>query len=120
MDDENFKDRELVAILLAKLYFYLNDYDESLSYALRAGKYFDISTNDDFTDILVNKCIEKYIKNCQDKSIISEEQDQYQNIINFCVDNSINKGEYKLPLGISIEVKDLELFKRLNEVMEFN
>ena len=120
MDDENFKDRELVAILLAKLYFYLNDYDESLSYALRAGKHFDISTNDDFTDILVNKCIEKYIKNCQDKSIISEEQDQYQNIINFCVDNSINKGEYKLPLGISIEVQDLELFKRLNEVMEFN
>lgn len=42
LEDENFKDRQLVAILLAKLYFYLNDYDESLSYALRAGKYFDI------------------------------------------------------------------------------
>ena len=27
LEDENFKDRELVAILLAKLYFYLNDYD---------------------------------------------------------------------------------------------
>ncbi len=57
MEDDHFKDHDLVAILLAKLYFYLNDYDESLSYALRAGKYFDITTNDDFTDILVNKCI---------------------------------------------------------------
>ena len=65
LENDNFKDHELVAILLAKLYFYLSDYDESLTYALRAGKYFDITTNDDFTDILVNKCIEKYIKNCQ-------------------------------------------------------
>jgi 26S proteasome regulatory subunit N2 len=120
LDDENFKDHHLVAILLAKLYFYLSDYDESLTYALRAGKYFDITTNDDFTDILVNKCIEKYIKNCQEKNELSDEHNQYRTIINFCVDNNINKAEYRLPLGIAIETHDTNLFRRLNDVMEFN
>jgi 26S proteasome regulatory subunit N2 len=51
-----------VAYLLAKLYFYLNDYDEALKYALRSGHEFNIKTaRDEFTEILVNKCIEKYI-----------------------------------------------------------
>lgn len=31
-----------MALLLAKLYFYLNDYDEALKYALRATGEFDI------------------------------------------------------------------------------
>ena len=69
MEDEQFTNKPLVAILLAKLYFYLSDYDESLSYALKAEHYFDITqSNDDFTEILVNKCIEKYIKNVQNKT----------------------------------------------------
>jgi len=72
LNDDKFPDTELVALLLAKIYFYLNDYDESLSYALRAGKRFNIGQHDDdFTEILVNKCIEKYIKNSQNKEIIS-------------------------------------------------
>ena len=61
-DDECFPNRPLVAILLARLYFYLTDYDEALRYALLAGDKFDITgASDDFTEILVNKCIEKYI-----------------------------------------------------------
>ena len=51
-----------MAFLLAKLYFYLNDYDEALKYALRSEAVFNVRTaKDEFTEILVNKCIEKYI-----------------------------------------------------------
>jgi 26S proteasome regulatory subunit N2 len=59
LDDDNFQDRELVALLLAKIYFYLNEYDEALSYALRAGKNFEINSQQqsDFTEILINKAI---------------------------------------------------------------
>jgi len=55
-----------VAFLLAKLYFYLNDYDEALKYALQATGEFNVKTaKDEFTEILVNKCIEKYIESCK-------------------------------------------------------
>lgn len=58
MDDTNFPNRELVAILLSKIYFYLNDYDEALRYALQSGKYFDFSGfHTDFVEILINKGI---------------------------------------------------------------
>jgi hypothetical protein len=38
----NFPNRTLVAFLLAKLYFYLNDYDEALKYALKSETQFNI------------------------------------------------------------------------------
>lgn len=65
MDDDNFADKKLVAILLSKIYFYLNDYNEALSFALKAGDYFKIDEVSDFTEILVHKAIEKYIDECQ-------------------------------------------------------
>ena len=121
LEDDQFADKSLVAILLAKLYFYLNDYDESLTYALKSGTYFDITkAGDDFTEILVNKCIEKYIKNIQSKQTSSEEHEQYTKIIDFCVENSIKNKDYKLPLGIALEVWDVKLFERINYLIDFN
>lgn len=61
-----------MAILLSKIYFYLNSYDEALIYALKGGDYFKIDEISDFTEILIHKAIEKYISNCQ-KNDISEE-----------------------------------------------
>jgi 26S proteasome regulatory subunit N2 len=61
-EDLGFPNRKLVAFLLAKLYFYLNDYDEALNYALKSEGEFNVQTaKDEFTEILVHKCIEKYI-----------------------------------------------------------
>ena len=49
-DDATFPNKPLVAFLLAKLYFYLNDYDEALKYALRAHGQFDVKgAKDEFT-----------------------------------------------------------------------
>ena len=39
-----------MALLLAKLYFYLNDYDEALKYALQAAGEFNVKVaRDEFT-----------------------------------------------------------------------
>jgi hypothetical protein len=49
-EDPSFANKSIVAFLLAKLYFYLNDYDEALKYALKATQEFDIkSAKDEFT-----------------------------------------------------------------------
>jgi 26S proteasome regulatory subunit N2 len=109
-----------VAYLLAKLYFYLNDYDEALKYALQSGEEFNIRTaRDEFTEILVNKCIEKFIESCRAEER-SPEHDEYKTIVDFVVKNSIDHGEYRMPLGIALDTRDKDLFSRVLAVAEFN
>lgn len=120
LEDPQFQDKELVAILLAKIYFYLNEYDESLSYALRAGNYFEVhGLQNDFTDILINKAIEKYIRNSQD-GVDCPEQEQYKKIVNIAVTNSIEKKDLKLPLGIAIDTLDAELFNKVSGLINIH
>lgn len=118
LDDEQFPDRELVALLLSKIYFFLNDYDEALSYALRAGSHFDINStsHSDFTEILINKAIEKYIKGCQEKEQ-EPEHAEYKKIVDVAIENSLAKGDIKSPLGISLDTQDLSLFTRVSELI---
>lgn len=104
-----------MAILLSKLYFYLNEYDEALSYALRAGEYFDVTTNDEFTEILVNKCIEKYIQACKEG-----DSKEYKNIVTRMIDNSLEKGDNRLVLGISLQTSDIPLFGRVSQKMDYH
>ena len=107
-----------MAILLAKIYFYLNEYDEALSYALRAGRYFDANgPQDDFTDILIHKAIEKYIRNCQE-GVSHSEQEQYKKIVEIAIENSINRNDLRCPLGISIDTRDEKLFSRIAKLMD--
>lgn len=49
-EDPTFTNKPIVAFLLAKLYFYLNDYDEALKYALQATGEFNVKVaRDEFT-----------------------------------------------------------------------
>jgi 26S proteasome regulatory subunit N2 len=108
-----------VAFLLAKLYFYLNDYDQALTFALRSAEQFDIrSSRDEFTEILVNKCIEKYILSCQGEK--TAEHEQYKTIVDYVVDSSIANGEYKMPLGVALDTRDRQLFARVLAGADFN
>lgn len=117
-DDLTFPNRPLVAFLLAKLFFYLNDYDEALKYALKSDKYFDFRTaKDEFTEILVNKCIERYIQSCRGPK--NEEHDNFRTIVNYVVESSISSGEYKTPLGVAIDTKDTNLFARVLGIAQF-
>lgn len=101
-----------MAILLAKIYFYLNDYDEALNYALKSGNYFDVAANDEFTEILVNKCIEKYIKAAQEGA-----GKEYRDIVERMIAASLAKGDYKLILGLALQTCDIDLFGRVAQKM---
>lgn len=106
---------------MAKIFFYLNEYEQALFYALQSGSYFNTkSIHDEFTEILINKCIEKYIKNCQENNRIGEEHEQYKAIVDHVVDANIKNNEFKLPLGIALDTQDVDLFSRILEGYEFN
>ncbi len=93
-----------MAFLLAKLYFFLGEYNEALDFALDSGSQFDIKKpNDEFTTILANKCIEKYIENLREKKTDDPNHEKYKKIVDFMIENSLKTGDFKLPLGLSLD-----------------
>ena len=60
-EDESFPERELAALVASKVYYNLQEYNESMTFALGAGKLFDIDKEGEFEDTIVSKCVDTYI-----------------------------------------------------------
>lgn len=60
-EDESFPERELAALVVAKIYYHLQEYNESMVFALGAGKLFDLDRNGEFEDTIISKCVDTYI-----------------------------------------------------------
>lgn len=60
-EDESFPDRELAALVAAKVYYQLQEYNESMVFALGAGKLFDIHHPGEFEETILAKCVDTYI-----------------------------------------------------------
>ncbi|KAK5104593.1 proteasome regulatory particle base subunit [Lithohypha guttulata] len=60
-EDESFPDRPLAAIVASKVYYHLQEYNESMAFALGAGKYFKLDRAGEFEDTIISKCIDTFI-----------------------------------------------------------
>ncbi|KAL1616495.1 proteasome regulatory particle base subunit [Diplodia seriata] len=60
-EDESFPERELAALVAAKVYYQLQEYNESMVFALGAGKLFSLDNPGEFEDTIVTKCVDTYI-----------------------------------------------------------
>ncbi|KAK3940004.1 armadillo-type protein [Diplogelasinospora grovesii] len=60
-EDESFPERRLAALVLAKVYFHLQAYNESMTFALAAGPLFKIDAPGEFEETIISKCIDQYI-----------------------------------------------------------
>ncbi|KAI9833890.1 MAG: hypothetical protein M1819_003399 [Sarea resinae] len=60
-EDESFPERELAALVAAKVYYHLQEYNESMVFALGAGKLFNLDNGGEFEDTIVSKCVDTYI-----------------------------------------------------------
>ncbi|KAK5111144.1 hypothetical protein LTR62_005343 [Meristemomyces frigidus] len=63
-EDENFSHRELAALVLSKIYYNLQEYNEAMVFALGAGEHLDIENGDEYEETIVAKCIDTYISLC--------------------------------------------------------
>jgi 26S proteasome regulatory subunit N2 len=52
-EDESFPQRELAALVTAKVYFHLGEYNESMVFALGAGKLFDLEHESEFEETII-------------------------------------------------------------------
>lgn len=60
-EDEQFPERQLAALVLAKVYYHLQAYNESMSFALAAGDLFKLENPGEFEETIISKCIDQYI-----------------------------------------------------------
>ena len=52
-EDEKFKQRSLAASVASKVFYHLEDLDDSLRYALGAGNLFDINGQTEYSETLI-------------------------------------------------------------------
>ncbi|KAL2216725.1 putative 26S proteasome regulatory subunit Rpn2 [Thermoascus aurantiacus ATCC 26904] len=60
-EDETFPERELAALVAAKVYYHLQEYNESMVFALGAGKLFNLDNPGEFEETIIAKCVDTFI-----------------------------------------------------------
>lgn len=60
-EDETFPERRLAALVLAKVYYHLQEYNESMTFALGAGDLFRLDHPGEFEETIISKCVDQYI-----------------------------------------------------------
>ncbi|KAA8577089.1 hypothetical protein MFRU_023g00250 [Monilinia fructicola] len=60
-EDETFPERQLASLVLAKVYYHLQAYNESMTFALGAGDLFQLDKAGEFEETIISKCVDTYI-----------------------------------------------------------
>uniref|UniRef100_A0A0G4I2V6 Uncharacterized protein n=1 Tax=Chromera velia CCMP2878 TaxID=1169474 RepID=A0A0G4I2V6_9ALVE len=70
---DDFTNKELAALVASKVYYHLEQYEETLRFALGAGPLFDVTVKSQYVDTVVAECIDEYIR----RRVELDEYDQF-------------------------------------------
>ncbi|AAF40455.1 putative armadillo-like helical, 26S proteasome regulatory subunit RPN2 [Arabidopsis thaliana] len=112
-EDEEFDQhqRQLAALLASKVFYYLGELNDSLSYALGAGSLFDVSEDSDYIHTLLSKAIDEYAilrSKAVESSEVVEIDPRLVAIVERMLDKCITDGKYQQAMGIAIECRRLD------------
>ncbi|PIN11556.1 26S proteasome regulatory complex, subunit RPN2/PSMD1 [Handroanthus impetiginosus] len=111
-EDEEFDQRQLAALLVSKVFYYLGELNDSLSYALGAGPLFDVSEDSDYVHTLIGKAIDEYASlktkaaEGNDESAVIDPR--LEAIVERMLDKCIVDGKYQQAIGMAIECRRLD------------
>ncbi|KAK1279681.1 hypothetical protein QJS04_geneDACA019742 [Acorus gramineus] len=110
-EDESFDQRQLAALLVSKVFYYLGGLDDSLSYALGAGPLFDVSEDSGFVNKLLAKAMDEYVSlkfQAVDLNHAVLMDLRLEAIVEKMMDKCIVDGKYQQAMGIAIECRRLD------------
>lgn len=113
-ENPRFPDRELAALVASKVFFHLGEENEALSFALGAGKLFDVDKKDEYTDTVISKAIDQYIDATAAKD--SKADPRLASIVEQMFARCIADKEYRQALGIALETKRLDIIEEIFNV----
>ncbi|XP_020579450.1 26S proteasome non-ATPase regulatory subunit 1 homolog A-like [Phalaenopsis equestris] len=111
-EDEEFEQRQLAALVVSKVFYYLGELNDSLSYALGAGPMFDVSEDSDYAHTLLAKALDEYAILKSKSTKTGEEgaaiDPRLEAIVERMLDKCIMDGKYQQAMGIAIECRRLD------------
>lgn len=113
-EDEEFDQhmRQLAALLVSKVFYYLSELSDALSYALGAGSLFDVSEDSDYVHTLLAKAIDEYAslktKAAESSDEAGNVDPRLEGIVERMLDKCIADGKYAQAMGIAIECRRLD------------
>ncbi|WOL13194.1 hypothetical protein Cni_G21963 [Canna indica] len=110
-EDEEFDQRQLAALVVSKVFYYLGELNDSLSYALGAGPLFDVSEDSDYAHTLLAKALDEYalLKSKAAKSSEESKMDpRLEAIVERMLEKCILDGKYQQAMGMAIECRRLD------------
>ncbi|EOA34152.1 hypothetical protein CARUB_v10021654mg [Capsella rubella] len=105
--------RQLAALLISKVFYYLGELNDSLAYALKAGSLFDVLDESDYFHTLLAKAIDEYAS----LRLKADELNEYETvdidhrleaIVEKMMEKCISDGKYQQAMGIAIECRRLD------------
>jgi len=102
--------RQLAALVASKVYYHLGSYEDSLTYALKAGKLFDVNTDNQYVETTIAKCIDCYTTKRVEE--VKDIDKSLEAIVDRMFDRCFQHGQYRQALGIAIETRRLDVFER--------
>ncbi|CAH8256564.1 unnamed protein product [Arabidopsis lyrata] len=112
--DEKFNQhlRQLAALLISKVFYYLGELNNSLSYALGAGSLFAVLDESDYFNTLLAKAIDEYAslrwKAIELNEMVVDIDHRLEAIVEQMLEKCISDGKYQQAMGIAIECRRLD------------
>ncbi|KAH1096227.1 hypothetical protein J1N35_013148 [Gossypium stocksii] len=113
-EDEEFgqHQRQLAALLVSKVFYYLGELNDSLTYALGAGHLFDVSEDSDYVHTLLAKAIDEYAsfrsKAAESSDEAAKVDPRLEEIVERMLDKCIMDRKYQQAMGIAVECRRLD------------
>ncbi|KAJ6519720.1 armadillo-type protein [Mycena sanguinolenta] len=117
-DDLPKQARDSAALLASKVYYFLAEYDEALSFALGAGAAFEAESraygSEEYVETVLSKAIDRYIEVRAEEQAGKDKVDpRLQNVIENIFARCIEEREYKQAIGIALESRRLDVIARI-------
>ncbi|CAL5007606.1 unnamed protein product [Urochloa decumbens] len=108
-EDEEFDQRQLAALVASKVFFYLGELNDALSYALGAGPLFDVSDDSDYAQTLLAKALDEYAAIRSRAAGEDKTMDpRLEAIVERMLDKCILDGKYQQAMGMAVECRRLD------------
>ncbi|XP_048546719.1 26S proteasome non-ATPase regulatory subunit 1 homolog A-like isoform X1 [Triticum urartu] len=111
-EDDEFDQRQLAALVVSKVFYYLCELNDALSYALGAGPLFDVSEDSDYAQALLAKALDEYasFKTRASKAMEEEENvdPRLETIVERMLERCILDGKYQQAMGMAVECRRLD------------
>ncbi|KAF7347919.1 26S proteasome regulatory subunit RPN2 [Mycena venus] len=117
-DDLPKQARDSAALLASKVYYFLAEYDEALSFALGAGAAFEAESraygSEEYVETVLSKAIDRYIEVRSEEQTGKDKVDpRLQTVIENIFARCIEEREYKQAIGIALESRRLDVIARI-------